>query len=75
MFNMDEAFMINTILIIINIYDTIGRYLVVRVIPSKKLIYIVILARTLLLIFISIFCLFNIITLALYNEVGISLCF
>ena len=40
--------MINTILIIINIYDTIERYLVVKVIPSKKLIYIVILARTLL---------------------------
>ena len=67
---------INAILIIINTYDTIGRYLVVKVIHSKKLIYIVILARTLLLltyllnydfqsrinnlIFISIFCLFNI---------------
>lgn len=82
---------INTILIIINTYDTIGRYLVVKVIPTKKLIYIVILARTLLLltyllnydfqsrinnlIFISIFCLFNIITLAISNEVGTSLCF
>ena len=88
---MDEAFIINAILIIINTYDTIGKYLVIKVIPTKKLIYIVILARTLLLltyllnydfqsrinnlIFISIFCLFNIITLAIFNEVGISLCF
>ena len=66
---------INTIIIIINTYDTIGRYLVVKVIPTKKLIYIVILARTLVLLFISIFCLFNIITLAISNEVGTSLCF
>ena len=88
---MDEAYMINTILIIINACDNIGRYLVVKFISTKKLIYIVILTKTLLLltyllnydfqngfnnlIFISFFFLFNIITLEISNEVGTSLCF
>lgn len=50
LYNMDEKYMVNTILIIINTCDTIGRYLVIKVKPSKKLTYIVVLSRTILLI-------------------------
>ena len=46
LFNMKEAYNVNTILIIINICDTIGRYLVLKVKPSKLLTMIVILSRT-----------------------------
>ena len=50
LFNMEEAYNVNTILIIINICDTIGRYLVVKVKPSKMLTMIVILSRTIFVV-------------------------
>ena len=50
LYNINEKYNINTILIIINTCDTIGRYLVVKVKPSKKLTAIVILSRTIFII-------------------------
>ena len=50
LFNLKEAYNVNTILIIINTCDTIGRYLVVKLKPSKKLTAIVILSRTIFII-------------------------
>lgn len=52
LYNINEKYNINTILIIINSCDTIGRYLVVKVRPTKKLAYIVILFRTIFIILI-----------------------
>lgn len=92
LFNLKESYNVNTILIIINTCDTIGRYLVVKVKPSKKLTAIVILSRTIFVVtlilnyyleqnghgsigFTSSFLLFNIISLAISNGVGTSLCF
>ena len=91
LYEIEEKYNINTILIIINTCDTIGRYLVVKVKPTKKLTYIVILSRTILIFtillsyylqlqhlssgFTGTFLLINIIILAISNGVGTSLCF
>lgn len=91
LFNMENSYNINTILLLINICDTIGRYMVVKVNPTKILTSIVILSRTIIIgtCFLnfylqkqdvninstSIFVLFNIIALAITNGVGTSLCF
>lgn len=90
LFEMEEAYMMNTILIIVNTCDTIGRYMVVRVTPTKRLTYIVVLSRTILLAtcflnyylqqrenitYTSFFVIFNVIALAISNGVGTSLCF
>ena len=91
LFNLDDSYNVNTILLLINICDTVGRYMVVKVNPTKKLTFIVILSRTIIIAtclfnyylqknnfkinWTSIFVLFNIITLAISNGVGTSLCF
>ena len=91
LFNLDDSYNVNTILLLINICDTVGRYMVVKVNPTKKLTSIVILSRTIIIAtclfnyylqknnfkinWTSIFVLFNIITLAISNGVGTSLCF
>lgn len=91
LYNISSKYNINTILIIINTCDTIGRYLVMKVKPSKKLASIVILSRTILIFtiilnyffqqrdfsigFTGTFFLINIIVLAISNGVGTSLCF
>ena len=40
---------VNTIILIYNVFDTIGRYLVAKVKPTKKLTYIITLGRSILL--------------------------
>jgi len=91
LFNLDDSYNVNTILLLINICDTVGRYMVVKVNPTKKLTAIVILSRTIIIVtcllnyylqqkelninWTSIFVLFNIIALAISNGVGTSLCF
>lgn len=49
LFNMDGAYGSNTIILIYNVFDTIGRYLVSKITPTKKLNIIVILSRSILL--------------------------
>ena len=49
MFNLTNDFKSNTIILIYNIFDTIGRYLVEKVNPTKKLNTTVILGRSILL--------------------------
>ena len=91
LFKLDDSYNVNTILFLINICDTVGRYMVVKVNPTKKLTSIVILSRTIIIgtslfnyylqkndftiNWTSIFVLFNIIALAISNGVGTSLCF
>ena len=50
LYNIEEKYNVNTILIIINTCDTIGRYSVSKLTPSIKLAAIVILSRTILII-------------------------
>jgi hypothetical protein len=91
LFIMDDSYNVNTILLLINICDTVGRYMVVKVNPTKKLTSFVILSRTIIIgtclfnyylqkkeldiNWTSIFVLFNIIALAISNGIGTSLCF
>lgn len=50
LYNINEKYNVNTILIIINTCDTIGRYLVSKIKPSIKISAIVILSRAVLII-------------------------
>ena len=91
LFNLDDSYNVNTILLLINVCDTVGRYMVVKVNPTKKLTFFVILSRTIIIgtclfnfylqkrdfniNWTSSFVLFNIIALAISNGVGTSLCF
>lgn len=81
----------NTILTLYNIFDTLGRYLISAVTPTKKLTFISVLSRGILLFtvvlnyyfqyngfnlaFTSIFLIFNVSFLGLTNGVGTTLCF
>ena len=49
LFNLKVDYNINTIILIYNVYDTIGRYLVAKVEPTKKLNLIITLGRSVLL--------------------------
>ena len=49
LFNLNNDYNSNTIILIYNVFDTIGRYLVAKVKPTKKLNTIVILGRSILL--------------------------
>ena len=49
LFGLSSDYNSNTIILIYNVFDTIGRYLVAKVKPSKKLNIIVILGRSFLL--------------------------
>ena len=91
LYGLEDDYNINTILIIINTCDTIGRYLVIKVKASRKLLYSVVLSRTILLFtillcysfqqkdkninFTGTFLLINIIALAISNGISTSLCF
>lgn len=81
----------NTILTIYNFFDTLGRILVSKIKPTKKLTYICVLGRGVLIItillncyfglknyniiFTSIFLILNDTILALTNGIGTTLCF
>ena len=91
LYGLEDDYNINTILIIINTCDTIGRYLVIKVKASRKLLYSVVLSRTILLFtillcysfqqndkninFTGTFLLINIIALSISNGISTSLCF
>ena len=81
----------NTILTIYNVFDTLGRFLVSKVNPTKKIAYISILGRAVLIFtilfnfylqkrnklstFSSIFLIINDSLLALTNGIGTTICF
>ena len=89
-FNLD-IYNFNTILAIYNVFDTLGRYLVSKINPTKKIAYISILSRTVLIFtilfnyylqkrnkystFSSIFLIINDSLLALSNGIGTTVCF
>ena len=89
-FNIGE-YNFNTILTLYNFFDTLGRYLISAVTPTKKLTFISVLTRGALLVtivlnyyfqyngfnltFTSIFLIFNVSFLGLTNGVGTTLCF
>jgi hypothetical protein len=89
-FNLD-IYNFNTILAIYNVFDTLGRYLVSKINPTKKIAYISILSRTILIFtilfnyylqkrnkystFSSIFLIINDSLLALSNGIGTTVCF
>ena len=91
LFSLNEAYSINTLLILYNFFDTFGRFLVSSITPTKMLTYITIISRAALLItfflnslFIgnkfsiyltSILDIFNISLLAITNGIGTTLCF
>ena len=91
MFNLESNYYFNTVLTIYNAFDTIGRYLVSKIEPTKKITYISVLSRGILLItivlnyyfqlkdfniiFTSIFLIINDVLLALTNGMGTTLCF
>lgn len=91
LFSLKEGdYNLNTILTIYNCFDTIGRYLVSKVTPTKKLAYFSSLIRAVFLvtfilgnyfqdrydqIFTSIFIIINIALFALTNGIGTTLCF
>ena len=91
MFNFEFNYYFNTVLTIYNAFDTIGRYLVSKIEPTKKITYISVLSRGILLItivlnyyfqlkdcniiFTSIFLIINDVLLALTNGMGTTLCF
>jgi len=90
LFNLGDYYL-NTVLIIYNSFDTLGRYLVSKIKPTKSLSYISIISRVVFLItiplnyyfcikdynlyFISIFLIINDALLALTNGIGTTLCF
>lgn len=49
LFNIKNDYKINTIILIYNVFDTIGRYIVAKVEPTKKLNLIITLGRSILL--------------------------
>ena len=81
----------NTVLTIYNVFDTLGRYLVSKIKPTKSLAYISIVSRVVFLVtiplnyffclknynlyFISIFLIINVALLALTNGIGTTICF
>jgi hypothetical protein len=91
LFSLKEGdYNLNTILTIYNCFDTIGRYLVSKVTPTKKLAYFSSIIRVVFLatfilgnyfqdrynqIFTSIFIIINITLFALTNGIGTTLCF
>lgn len=91
LYDIDERYNVNTILILINTFDTIGRYMTAKFKATKKLLYFVILSRTVLLFtvllnyywendgknlkFTGSFLLFNIFALAISNGIGTGLAF
>ena len=90
-FDLDFDYNLNTILTIYNCFDTIGRYLVSKVTPTKKLAYISSLIRGIFLVtfilnyyfqsndanetFTSLFLIINVTLFALTNGIGTTLCF
>lgn len=90
LFSLKGDYNLNTILTIYNFFDTIGRYLVSKVTPTKKLAYFSSLIRAVFLvtfilgnyfqdrydqIFTSVFIIINITLFALTNGIGTTLCF
>ena len=91
LFSLKEGdYNLNTILTIYNFFDTLGRYLVSKVTPTKKLAYFSSLIRAIFLatfilgnyfqdrynqIFTSIFIIINVTLFALTNGIGTTLCF
>ena len=89
LFNLGD-YSFNTLLSIYNVFDTLGRYLVSKVQPTKKLTYICCLSRAILIItmllndyfsikkyneiFTSIFFIINDAFLGLTNGIGTTLC-
>lgn len=90
LFNLGDYYL-NTVLTIYNVFDTLGRYLVSKIKPTKSLAYISIVSRVVFLVtiplnyffclknynlyFISIFLIINVALLALTNGIGTTICF
>ena len=86
-----STYYLNTILLIFNTFDTVGRYLVSAIKPTKRITYITVLTRIILIVtiplsyyydkhvmnhtLVSIFIIINDILLAVTNGIGTTLCF